>query len=239
MAALTLSACASTAQPETPVETPTTSGAEHTQEHHGHRAHDGHHGQGHQHDFSDVERFAAIFDAPDRDSWQKPAELVAAMGLQPGAIVADVGAGTGYFLRRLSDAVGPEGHVHALDVEPAMVEHMEERITREGMENVSARVIPTDEPALEDGSVDAILIVDTWHHISDRASYAAKLLRALRPGGVVWIVDFTLDAQQGPPVEMRLAAEQIVAELTEGGLQAEVVEETMPHQYLVRAIAQP
>lgn len=184
-----------------------------------------------------MERFAAIFDAPDRDEWQKPEELVAQMALTPGTVVADLGAGTGYFLGRLSEAVGPEGRVDALDVEPAMVAHMQERAAREGLENVIARVIEMDDPGLDDASVDAILIVDTWHHIAERPSYAAKLLRALKPGGVVWVVDFTLDAPQGPPVEMRLAPEQTIRELTEGGFSAQVVNETMPHQYLVRAVA--
>lgn len=228
---LLLAACAQASQPQTA----SSSGAEHTQEHHGHE----HHGQGHHHDFSDVERFAAIFDAPDRDEWQKPQELVELMGLEAGASVADLGAGTGYFLSHLSGAVGPDGFVIALDVEPEMVAHMEERIAREGLGNVRAQTIPTDDPGLEPGSLDAILIVDTWHHIADRSAYAAKLLRALKPGGAVWVVDFTPDAPQGPPVEMRIAPEQTARELSEGGFTTALVDETLPHQYVVRAVAQP
>lgn len=207
------------------------SGAEHTAEHHGH------HGQGHHHDFSDVERFAAIFDAPNRDEWQKPTEIVTLMNLATDAIVADLGAGTGYFLPHLSQAVS-SGHVHALDVESAMVAHMEQRIEGAGWTNVSAREISTDDPGLEDGSVDAILIVDTWHHIANRSAYAAKLARALKPTGAVWIVDFTLDAPQGPPAEMRIAPEQTIRELSQGGLSAELVQETLPYQYVVRATAE-
>lgn len=212
-----------------PADDEETSGAEHTVEHHHH------HGQGHHHDFSDVERFAAIFDAPDRHEWQKPAELVALMDLQPGDVVADVGAGTGYFLSHLSEAVDVTGRVHALDVEPAMVEHMEGRIAREGLDNVEARVIGTDDPGLGETSVDAVLIVDTWHHISNREAYAEKLRTALKPDGAVWIVDFTMDAPQGPPAEMRIPPEQTMAELTAAGLTPELVDETLPYQYVVRA----
>lgn len=224
--AVLLLACASTEEPAD--DTEETSGAEHTVEHH-------HHGQGHHHDFSDVERFAAIFDAPDRHEWQKPAELVAMMELQPGDVVADLGAGTGYFLSHLSEAVAVHGRVLALDVEPAMVEHMQERIGREGLDNVEARVITTDDPGLEEASVDAVLIVDTWHHIADREAYAAKLRAALKPDGVLWIVDFTLDAPQGPPAEMRIPPEQTIAELMAGGLGAVLVDEPLPYQYVVRA----
>ncbi len=213
-------------------------GAEHQGGEHGHRhgRHDhGHHGQGAHHDFSDVERFAEIFDDPERDSWQKPDEVVGLLGLQPGQTVADLGAGTGYFLSRLSAAVGPEGAVLALDVEPNMVAHMEARIEREGLANATARAVPTDAPGLEPNSVDVILIVDTWHHIGEREAYAAKLFTALRPGGSVYVVDFTMDSPQGPPAEMRLTTLQVAEELGAAGFEIHTLEETLPHQYVVQA----
>src|SRR2546428_13457597 len=77
--------------------------------------------------FADVEHWSAAFDDPSRDAWQKPAEVVAALGLRPGMTVADLGAGTGYFSRHLSAAVGPEGTVLAADTEPNMVARPRER----------------------------------------------------------------------------------------------------------------
>jgi len=201
---------------------------------HGRHAH-GHHGPGHDHDFSDVERFAAIFDDPERDQWQKPDEVIALMDLQPGQIVADIGAGTGYFLSRLSAAVGPEGRVFGLDVEPNMVAHMERRIASESLSNTEAVVVPADDPSLEPASVDAILIVDTWHHIGEREAYAAKLFSALKPGGSVYVVDFTRDAPHGPPPEMRLSPLTVAEELAAAGFVIRTLEESLPHQYVVRA----
>jgi predicted methyltransferase len=201
---------------------------------HGRHQH-GHHGQGHDHDFSDVERFAAIFDDPERDEWQKPDEVVALMALEPGQTVADLGAGTGYFLSRLSNAVGPEGRVLGLDVEPNMVAHMEERIAHESLANVEARVVPTDDPGLEPASVDAILIVDTWHHIGEREVYSEKLFAALKPGGAVFVVDFTREAPHGPPAEMRLSPLTVAEELSSAGFEIGTLEETLPHQYMVQA----
>jgi len=203
--------------------------------------HDGHHHQhghgkaGYHMDFSAVERFARHFDGPERDGWQKPAEVVRFLELGSGQVVADIGAGTGYFLPYLSKTAGAGGRVFALDVEPNMVEYMKQRSKKGGLPNVEPRVVAPDDPALAPASVDHILIVNTWHHIDDRASYAGKLARALRPQGTLLIVDFTLESDQGPPKEHRLSAEQVVKELEGGGFRAEVVRgETLPKQYLVR-----
>lgn len=220
-------ACGPSTRAET--NTPTHPGGER----HGH-AH-GHHGQGAAHDFSDVERFAAIFDDPARDAWQKPAEVVDVMELAQGMVVADIGAGTGYFLARLSAAVGSEGHVLGLDTEAAMVAHMQNRIEEAQLANTSAAVVAPDDPGLDPQSVDRVLIVDTWHHISDRASYVSRLHEALRPGGRVVIVDFTMESEHGPPVEMRLPASTVLDELQAGGLSATLITESLPHQYIVVA----
>lgn len=203
---------------------------------HGDPQHEHGHGKaGYHMDFSAVERFARHFDGPERDGWQKPAEVVRFLELGTAPIVADIGAGTGYFLPHLSKAVGPQGRVLALDVEPNMVEYMKQRSRKGGLANVEARVVAPEDPGLPPSSVDRILIVNTWHHIDDRANYASKLARALRPAGSVLIVDFTLESDQGPPREHRLTPEQVVKELEGGGLRAEIVRgETLPKQYLVR-----
>lgn len=189
-----------------------------------------------QHDFSDVARFEAMFDAPGRARWQRPVEVVGHLDLTPGETVADLGAGTGYFEPLLATAVGARGRVLALDNEAAMVEHLRRRAAAEGLSVVEARQIPSDGPGLEPSSVDAILVVDTWHHLPNRAQYARRLREALREGGVLLIVDFTLDGSQGPPVQHRLAPEVVIRELEEGGFRAALVEESLPDQYVVRAV---
>ena len=188
-------------------------------------------------DFSEVERFARHFNSPDRDAWQKPAEVTKLLELRSGQVVADIGAGTGYFVPYLSKVAAKGGRVLALDVEPNMVEYMRRRGAKEGWTNVDARVVAPDDPKLPPTSVDRILIVDTWHHIDDRSSYAAKLATALKPSGSLMVVDYTLDSDMGPPADHRLAPEQVVKELEGGGLRASVVEaETLPKQYVVRAV---
>ncbi|UQA57970.1 class I SAM-dependent methyltransferase [Polyangium aurulentum] len=185
------------------------------------------------HRFEKAEDWAKEFDDPARDAWQKPAEVVALMKIAPGMTVADIGAGTGYFEPHLSRAVGPSGKVLALDVEPDMVRYLGERAKREKLANVEARAAQLADPGLGDASVDRVLIVDTWHHIDARPAYAAKLLKALKPGGLVVIVDFTMDAKHGPPKEHRIAPEKIVEELKGAGLPAQIATESLPEQYIV------
>jgi SAM-dependent methyltransferase len=185
------------------------------------------------HRFQRAEDWAKEFDDPARDAWQRPADVIAALGLSPGMTVVDLGAGTGYFLPHLARAVGPKGRVLALDIEPDMVRYMKERAAREGLAGVEPRMVAVDDPGLPAGSVDRVLVVDTWHHIPNRAPYASKLASALAPGGAVVVVDFTKEAHRGPPPEHRLPPEQVVAELGAAGLAAAIVPAPLPEQYIV------
>lgn len=205
----------------------------------GHAQH-GHGPDGYHKDFSDAAGFSAHFDDPERDAWQRPAEVIEHLRIPPGGIVADIGAGTGYFIAALSKSVGPSGKVLALDVEPKMVEFLARRAREQQLANVEPKLVKPDDPGLAARSVTRILIVNTWHHIDNRTAYARRLAAALAPGGELWIVDFTPESDLGPPAGHRLDAPRVVSELRAGGLDAEVVEpEGLPKQYLVRAIAKP
>src|SRR5204863_3661274 len=135
-------------------------------------------------------QWSKVFDDPGRAAWQKPEELVAALHLQPGQRVADLGAGTGYFSRLLSTAVGADGTVFAVEIEPNLVTHLRDRAEREGTRNVVPVLASADDPRLPAGMLDVILIVDTYHHVDDRIGYFRNLRRALRPSGRVAIVDW-------------------------------------------------
>jgi SAM-dependent methyltransferase len=185
------------------------------------------------HRFEHAEQWAPEFDDPARDAWQKPQDVIAAMEIEPGMTVADIGAGTGYFEPWLSRAVGAAGTVLALDLEPDMVRYLNERAAREHLANVRPALVALDDPKLPAGGVDRVLVVDTWHHIPDREAYAAKIRSGLKAGGKACIVDFKLDAKHGPPPHLRLAAEQVARELTAGGLAARVATTTLPEQYIV------
>lgn len=204
---------------------------------HQHAAHQhGSHRHGFHKDFSDAQAFSASFDHPERDAWQQPEALLDLMHIQPGTTVVDLGAGTGYFVARLSRRVGPTGRVLALDVEPNMVGFLQRRARDQNLPNVEARLVQPSDPALPPASASRILIVNTWHHIDERPQYAKKLAAALDPTGEVWIVDFTLEAQHGPPPEYRLSPQTVIHELQQGGLHAELIApEPLPDQYIIRA----
>lgn len=191
---------------------------------------------GHHHGFADAASWSKVFDDPARDAWQKPAVVVDTLDLRPGMTVADVGAGTGYFEPWLARAAGVTGTVLAVDTEPNMVRHLTERATNERLTNVKASLAKPDDPMLAPASVDRILVVDTWHHLENREAYARKLATALKPDGRIVVVDFKREAEQGPPLAMRLPPDQVARELVGTGvLSAEVDDRSLPDQYLVVA----
>lgn len=180
-----------------------------------------------------VESYAHRLDDPGREEWQKPDEVIELLSCQPGMTIVDLGAGTGYFIGSLSDAVGPKGRVIALDISAGAVELLQARIEEEQLENVQTGVVPHDDPALERRTVDRVLIANTWHHIENRVEYAKKLLSTLRRRGMVLIVDFTMDSPHGPPAKHRLTNDTVVEELEAAGFEVEVLTESLPYQYAI------
>jgi ubiquinone/menaquinone biosynthesis C-methylase UbiE len=186
------------------------------------------------HSFADVAHWEQVFDDPGRDSWQKPRELVAALELRPGMRVADLGAGTGYFSRYLSEAVGPAGAVFAVDTEPNLVVHLRARAEHEHTGNVVPILASADDPRLPADSTDVVLIVDTYHHIDDRRGYLRRLQRVLRERGRVVVVDWQKQPLPvGPPPDHKLAREQVVDEMTAVGYRLVADPAILPYQYVL------
>jgi ubiquinone/menaquinone biosynthesis C-methylase UbiE len=194
-----------------------------------------HHDATVRHSFEDVQHWIAVFDDPARDAWQKPAEVVQALEIRRGMCVADLGAGTGYFNRYLSAAVGEGGTVFAVDTEPNLVVHLRERAEREQTPNVVPILASADNPRLPAGMVDLVLIVDTVHHIDDRVDYVRRLRRVLKSGGRVVVIDFKKDADipVGPPATHRLARAQVVEEFQSAGYQLIAAPQVLPYQYFL------
>jgi SAM-dependent methyltransferase len=190
-----------------------------------------HHQHGMHRRFDDAEGWAAEFDAPERDAWQEPDRVIAALALPRAAVVADLGAGTGYFSVRLARAV-PEGRVLALDIEASMVRYLADRAQREGLTNLLAGEATETDSGLRE-PVDLVLVVDTYHHISDRTAYFARLREQLRPGGRLAIVDFRLDSERGPPREHKIAPEAVRAELEAAGYQLVEQHDFLADQYFL------
>lgn len=186
---------------------------------------------GHQHSFDNAEKWAEVFDDPKRDAWQKPHEVIQALALKPDAVVADLGAGTGYFAVRLASML-PDGTVYAVDLEPDMVRYLGERAQREGLANVKPVAGDPDDARLPQ-PVDLILLVDVYHHIDERERYFRRLAASLKPGGRLAVIDFRLDAPLGPPKRARMAPERVKAELVKAGYVLEAEHRFLPYQYFL------
>lgn len=196
-----------------------------------------HHGHGHRRDRhgnpEDHGAYLAKLLDPEREAWQKPDEVVAALGLRPGGVACDVGAGPGVFALRLARAVGPGGRVHALDVDPRMIAVLEARARESGLDNVRAHLVE-DGRGIPPEPVDVVLMVNTFHHFPDPAGYLRALAARLRPGGRIVNVDFHAgELPVGPPAELRVAREAFLALAEEAGLVVDELRDFLPYQYFV------
>ncbi len=183
------------------------------------------------HRFERAEEWARVFDDPARDAWQKPDQVIELLKLFRTDRVADLGAGTGYFAARIARAL-PEGVVFAADVEPDMVRYLGERAAREKLSNLRPVLTKADAAPLPE-AVDLALVVDTYHHLPDRAGYFRRFAARLRPGGRVAIIDFTKESPEGPPPEHRLTPAQVEAEMTEAGYVLAARHDVLPRQYFL------
>lgn len=129
--------------------------------------------------------------SPERDAWQQPKAVIQSLNISPGARVADLGAGGGYFTLRLAEAVGPAGKVYAVDADPGALDFITKRVREQGIANVEMVQATENDPRLPDGGVDLIFTCNTVHHLENRATYFRALRRSLRPDGRIVILDFT------------------------------------------------
>jgi arsenite methyltransferase len=130
------------------------------------------------------------YEGSSRDGWQQTDAVVAALGLVPGARVADIGAGSGYFTRPLARAVAPGGTVYAVDVDADMNERLRGRLADDGIGNVEIVLGAYEDPKLPDAGVDLVFTSNTFHHIEGRPAYFRNLKQDLAPGGRVAIIDY-------------------------------------------------
>lgn len=181
----------------------------------------------------DPAAYIAALEDPKRDAYQKPQEVMKALDLTPGEVIADIGAGSGYFALRLAHHVGREGHVYAVDVSPEMIRHLNGRIRDAGLLNISTILAPPDDPLLP-RPVDRFLIVNVWHHIEDQAGYLALMKKVLKPGGQVVMIDFhKKDLPVGPPADMKIAREDLIRQMEQHGFEVAREHTFLPYQYFL------
>jgi len=183
---------------------------------------------------NDPKAYIAALEDPNRENYQKPNDVLDALALKPGEVVADIGAGSGYFTVRFSNALKESGKVYAVDVSQDMIDYMNRRFQETNARNVTTVMAAADDPRLPDASVDRIFICDTWHHIENRPQYLARLRKALRASGQIIMIDFQKrELPVGPPLDMKIAREDLIQQMESSGFRFVQEQTFLPYQYFL------
>ena len=180
-----------------------------------------------------------FLEGPDRDEWQKPDLIMDALKIGEGDVVADLGAGGGWFTTRLARRVWPNGLVYAQDIQPTMLEAIARRVQRRGLRNVRTVLGTPTDPKLP-ARLDAVLIVDAYHEMQCAGDPAVirtllqNVARALKPQGRLGVVDFLPGGGgPGPASDERVDPEAIIRTAESAGLVLEAREAVPPFQFLL------
>jgi ubiquinone/menaquinone biosynthesis C-methylase UbiE len=173
-------------------------------------------------------------EGPDRDAWQRPDRIMDALGIGEGSWTADLGAGGGWFTVRLARRVGPNGRVYAEDIQQQMVDATRRRADREGFKKVETILGTPVDPKLPDGAIDAVLMVDSYHEVEEPTKLLRNVAKALKPTGVIGIVDFKKDGGgPGPLMDERVDPEKVIADARAAGLELRKRENFLRYQFML------
>jgi len=170
---------------------------------------------------------------PRRATWQKPAVLVRALGLRRGQVVAEIGSGPGYFTPRLARAVGPSGHVYAVDPEAAVLDVLRRRVARMGVRNVTPVLSRDDDPLLPRDRCDVAVLINVYHHMHGRAAFLRRLVAALPKNARVVNVDWDEETEFGPPPKRRVPRARFLRDARRAGPRLVADRPVLPHQYFL------
>mgnify|MGYP001182941026 CR=1 FL=1 len=188
--------------------------------------------QSNKHSFSDAERWAKMFENPERDEWQQPDFVIQAIGIQPDAVIVDIGSATGYFPVRFAKVV-PQGKVIGVDVEKDMVAYLNNRAQEEGIHNLTSILGEFHDPKIPEPA-DIVFICNTYHHIDDREVYFKNIKSNFKPNGELIIVDFRKgDLPVGPPDKHKISPEDVIKELVEAGYVLTHHQNDLLYQYML------
>jgi len=179
-----------------------------------------------------------LLEGADRDQWQKPEEIMDALKIAEGSLVADLGAGGGWFTVRLARRVGPTGLVYAEDIQPLMLEAIKRRVQRENLANVRT-VLGTPKDSRLPKGLDAVLIVGAYHEMEDPVTLLKNAADSLKPQGRIGVVDFSAGAGgPGPDPDQRVDAETVIRGATAASLEV-ISRETIPPFMFMLVLGKP
>lgn len=174
----------------------------------------------------------SYMDDPRRAEWQQPDKVMEYLLLKPGQVIADIGAGTGYFTSFFAQRVGPGGQVYAVDVDEEMVNRLRGRFVRENLQQVKTVLASSVDPGLAKGSLDLVFICDTYLFFEDRIAYLGHLRKSLKEHGKLAIVSFNQRAEMpgSPPPHRMITRETTIQEAYKAGFALEAEFHFLPYQ---------
>ncbi len=177
---------------------------------------------------------AAWLERPERETEEAPTKAITALKLRQGQVVADVGAGSGYYTMLLRAAVGPRGRVYATDIQPEMLALIRKKIERPGVSNVELVLGTPTESRLPDGAIDLALMVDVYHELAQPQAFLQSLKRALKPDGRLVLIEFRKESAWVPiREEHRMTVREARMELEAVGYRFERVIDVLPWQHIL------
>jgi ubiquinone/menaquinone biosynthesis C-methylase UbiE len=184
---------------------------------------------------------AEWLDRPERSTEEQPERALGVIGVRPGQVVADVGAGSGYYTIRLARRVAPGGTVYATDIQPQMLALLANRLAKEKVAGVVPVLATAEDPRLPEGTLDLVLMVDVYHELAKPQETLRRLRRTLKPDGRLVLIEFR---KEDPNVPIRLEHKMSVAdaklELEAEGFRLARVSDVLPWQHiLVFGVAAP
>jgi ubiquinone/menaquinone biosynthesis C-methylase UbiE len=181
----------------------------------------------------DAAAYIKALEDPARDAYQKPQQVMQALAIREGEVIADIGAGSGYFAVRLAHHAGSTGRVYAVDVNPEMIRHLQARVRDLKLPNLRPVLARPDDPMLPE-PVDRFVIVNVWHHIENQPAYLQLLGKGLKPGGQIVMIDYhKRELPVGPPLEMKIAREDLLRQMESHGFRLAKEHTFLPHQYFL------
>lgn len=175
---------------------------------------------------------APFFNRPQRDQEERPEMLMSALQIRPGATVADVGSGTGYFTWRLAQQVGSQGKVYAVDVQQSMLDLTKVAVAEHKLSNVEYVLATESSPRLPERSVDLVFVAYAYHEFGDPDAMMAAIRRALKPGGRVLILEYAKESNIAPASPLhKMSFEEIRREITPMGFVIDQLLDFLPVQH--------
>ena len=178
---------------------------------------------------------AGWLERPEREKEEQPAKLMEALDIKAGSVVADVGAGTGYFTFRLAEKVGPKGKVLAVEIQKEMLELITRKMRKLKSENIEMILGTETDPKLPEGKVDLILMVDVYHEFSHPFEMTQAMVKALKPGGRLVFVEYRLEDDKVPiKLVHKMTERQVLKEMGEfKELKHAVTSDKLPWQHVI------